>query len=320
MLTSSERLIVALAGCGVVGGAFARRVAAAAHNPAWEGPAVSLTRVLVRRRGEIRPVWPRAVTLDLDEYLASRADAFVEAIGGIEPALTIARHVLSRGGVFVTANKELVARHGAVLGQLARSSGGRLGVDATVGGGVPIVRTIREILVGNSVVGIRGILNGTSNFILTRLEQGSDYQTALRTAQARGLAEADPVRDLDGRDVADKLAILAWAAWGADPRTVTVHREGLLPDPLALVGDALRQGGRLRLVGECRLAPSGVVASVRPEIVAADSPLGRTVDEQNRVMIDVAWGSPVELAGQGAGGVPTAAALWGDLIATQGAT
>lgn len=318
MLIPEGRLTVALAGCGVVGGAFARRVATSQHSGDRRAGGVVLTRVLVQRRGEVRPVWPRAVTQDLEEYLAARADAYVEAIGGIEPALTIARRVLSRGGTFITANKALVARHGAGLERLARDAGGRLGVEATVGGGVPVIRTLREVFAGQPVAGIKGILNGTANFVLTRLEEGSDYPAALRAAQARGLAEADPARDLDGRDVAEKLAILAWAAWQVDPRQVVVQREGLLPDPGARVREAQRVGGRLRLVGECRRTSSGIVATVRPEIVPADSPFGRTVNEENRIIIDLGWGMPIELAGPGAGGEPTAAALWSDLVALGG--
>lgn len=318
MLISDGRLSVALAGCGVVGGAFARRVAATQKSRDGRAGGVVLTRVLVQRRGEVRPVWPRAVTQDLEEYLAARADANVEAIGGVEPALTIARRVLSRGGTFITANKELVARHGAGLERLARDSGGRLGTEAAVGGGVPVIRTLREVFAGQPVASIRGILNGTANFVLTRLEEGADLAAAVRAARARGLAEADPARDLDGRDVADKLAILAWAAWGGDPQAVVVRREGLLPDPETLVRDALRVGGRLRLIGECRRTASGIVAAVRPEIVPPGSPFGRTVNEENRVIIDLGWGTPIELAGPGAGGEPTAAALWSDLVALGG--
>lgn len=306
-----EPIRVALAGCGAVGGAFAAlrtRVGRLGHDP------VHLTRVLVRRRGEVRPVWPRSVTLDLDEFLGSNAEVVVEAIGGVEPALTIARHVLGRGGALITANKALVRAHGGELAALAGESGGWLGFDAAVGGGVPMVRAVRDAATREPPRALRGIFNGTANFVLSRLEAGETLTAAVAEARARGLAEADVSRDLDGRDVADKLAVLAWVAWGVDPREVTVSRRGLLPDPGALVAAAAEAGGRLRLVGACHRTPDGIVATVRPEVVAPDSALGRTTGEQNRLIVDLGWSAPLELAGPGAGGVPTAAALWSDLL------
>lgn len=310
MSRPEEPIRVALAGCGAVGGAFAAlksRVGRVGNDP------VQLTRVLVKRRGEVRPVWPRSVTLDLDEFLGSNAEVVVEAIGGLEPALTIARHVLGRGGALITANKALVRAHGVELTALANESGGWLGFEAAVGGGVPMVRAVREAAALGAPESLRGIFNGTANYVLSRLEAGETLAAAVAAARARGLAEADVSRDLDGRDVADKLAVLAWVAWGVDPREVAVSRRGLLPDPAALVAAARATGGRLRLVGACQRTPDGIVATVRPEVVAPDSALGQTVGEQNRLVVNLGWAAPLELAGPGAGGVPTAAALWSDL-------
>lgn len=305
-------LTIALAGCGAVGGALARLLRT---TTTADGRRARVTSVLVRRTGEPRPVPPQAVTLDLEEFLGSRAEIVVEAIGGIEPALTIARRVLGRGGKLVTANKTLIATHGAELADLARASGGWLGFDAAVGGGVPVVRMLRETLRGLPVQAIRGVLNGTANYLLSRLEASASYDEALAEARAHGFAEADPSRDLDGRDVADKLAILAWVAWGVDPATVRVDRVGLAPDPAALVREAARRGGRLRLVGECSMTGGTVRARVRPAVVPADSALGRTLHEQNRVEISLGWTGPLTLSGPGAGGAPTAGALWGDIQA-----
>ena len=179
--------------------------------------------------------------------------------------------MLGRGGRLVTANKALMAVRGVTLSALARRSGGWLGFEASVGGGVPMVRTLRHALAGQPVRGFRGILNGTANYVLTRLEAGDDLSAAIASAQERGLAEADPSRDLDGRDVADKLAILAWIAWGVDPGSVRVDRTGLPRDAATQVRSAGNRGGRLRLVGECRQGPSGLTASVRPEVVPAGS-------------------------------------------------
>lgn len=312
MRPSERPLTVALAGCGAVGRALVRVLSGARTE---DGRAVRLLRVLVKRIEEVRPVPSQLVTVDLDEFLASPAEVFVEAIGGFEPGHTIARRVLGRGGRLVTANKALIAAHGASLAALARESGGWLGFDAAVGGGVPVVRTLRDALCGLPVTAINGILNGTANYVLTRLEAGATLREALAEARMRGLAEADPGRDLDGRDVADKLAILAWVAWGIDPARVVVDRTGLLPDPERLVHQAGETGGRLRLVGECTIHGGAVRARVRPAVVAPDSPFGRTLREQNRVEIGLGWAGPLELSGPGAGGAPTASALWGDIQA-----
>jgi len=283
------------------------------------GRPIEVVRVLVRRPLGTRPPGPLAalpparVTTDLDSFLRTAADVVVEAIGGCDVAAVLADHVLSRGGHLITANKALIAARGAHLASLAAAGGGTLSYDAAVGGGVPVVRVLRSALGGARVRSIRGILNGTANFVLTRLEGGDPLDRALALATAQGLAEQDATRDLDGRDVADKLAVLAWAAWGVAPAAVTVRREGLLPDPERLVRQAAAAGGRLRLVGECTFEHGVVQATVRPEVVAADSSFGRTVGEENRVAITVGWSTPVELSGPGAGGVPTAASLWGDL-------
>jgi homoserine dehydrogenase len=304
---------VAVAGCGTVGGALLRRLL---DGPEVRGRPVTVARVLARRAtpGRIGLLPAGALTTELHHFLQTPADLVVEAIGGLEPAATIARHVLSRGGRLVTANKLLVATHGEELAILARRSGGWFGFDAAVGGGVPVVRALQGALRDQPVGSIRGILNGTANFVLTRLEEGADLAGAVRQAREQGLAEVDASRDLDGRDVADKLSILAWVAWGVAPRLVPVRREGLPRDVAAQARHAIQSGGRLRLVGECRRDAAGITASVRPEVVPAASSLGRTVEAQNRVEIEVGWEAPVELAGPGAGGEPTASALWHDLV------
>jgi homoserine dehydrogenase len=309
-------LRVALAGCGTVGGALLDVLRSGV--PAGGRP-VEVVRVLAR--GAVGRARPKAVaglpsgclTTDIHAFLRTPADVVVEAIGGCSPAAEIAEHVLSRGGHFLTANKTLVAARGAQLAALAGAAGGTFSYDAAVGGGVPVIRVLRSSTGARPVRSIRGIHNGTAKFVQTRHEAGDPLHAALAMATARGLAEADASRDLDGRDVADKLAVLAWVAWGVAPESVTVRREGLLPDPEVLVRQAVAAGGRLRLVGECRFEDGAVQATVRPEVVAPDSTFGRTLGEENRVAITVGWSTPIELAGPGAGGAPTAASLWGDL-------
>jgi len=312
-MSAPAPLRVALAGCGAVGRPLLERFL---DGGTVAGRPVTVARVLVRtpRLAPRFDLPGNRWTTDLGAFLRTPADVVIEVIGGMSPATEIAEHVLGRGGRLVTANKTMVAARGMELANLARRSGGWFGFEASVGGGVPVVRTLRHALAGQPVRSFRGILNGTANYVLTRLEGGDGLPAALAAARARGLTEADPARDLDGRDVADKLAILAWLAWGVDPGSIQVQRTGLPDHAAAMVQSARERGGRLRLIGECRLGGSGIAATVRPEVVPADSALGQTVEEQNRLEIELGWGAPITLSGPGAGGAPTAAAIWSDLV------
>jgi homoserine dehydrogenase len=282
---------------------------------------VEVIRVLVRDGNRPRAGVSDAgvLTSDVDHFIATDADIVVEALGGIEPAHRIATATLRRGARFVTANKSLIAAHGAELAGLARRSGGTLCFDAAVGGGVPVLRLITSALGGTPPRVVRGILNGTANFILTLIERGRNFDDALALARACGFAETDSTRDLDGRDAADKVAIVAWTAFGIAPDRVLVRRRGLLPDPERLVRLAQLVDGRLRLVAECERIDDGsaVVASVEPIIVAADSSLGSTLFEDNRIELHAGWSAPLAASGPGAGGTPTAAALLSDLACAQ---
>jgi homoserine dehydrogenase len=301
---------IALAGCGVVGGELARLIADR-HNHD-----LSISAVLVRDKEKERNVpIPRSLfTNDVDEFLSCSADIIVEAIGGISPAEQIAHHALARGTRFITANKALLAHSGDTLLALARRNGAAIEFEAAVGGGVPVVRALRHSLRKVPVRRIRGILNGTSNYILSRIERGHSFDEALRAAQAGGFAEADSSRDLSGLDSADKIRVLAWAAYGVAPQSVHVECTGLLPDPQVLVHGAAREGRRVRLIATCERNERGVQAYVRPELVAPDSPFGRALDEQNVITLDLGWNQEITLAGPGAGGLPTATAILGDIL------
>jgi homoserine dehydrogenase len=310
---------VALAGCGTVGSELVRMLHhGAAETRARHGLRFELVRVLVAHADRPRPdELDRALlTTDLDAFLASaaEADVVVEAIGGTEPALTLARAALARGKRLVTANKALVAAHGPELAALARRHGGRLDFESAAAGGIPIVRTLRESLSLTGIRSVRGILNGTTNYILSRLEDGWSFADALADAQARGFAEADPSRDLSGEDAADKLRILAWLAFGTEPARLEVRRRGLKHGADRLARAARALGGAVRLVAEAALVPEGVVASVEPVLVPAGGDLGRTRDEENLVVVESEWNGRIRLAGPGAGGGPTASALLGDLV------
>jgi len=313
----AARKRIAIAGCGVVGTALLRLL-----DEQRERFPYDVESVLVRDAGRRRDcgVSDAVITSALDDFLDADAAIVVEALGGIEPAKTIAQHTLSRGGTFITANKALVAACGADLEGLARRHQGTFRYDATVGGGVPTIRLLETSLGGQRPRAVRGILNGTSNFVLTLLEQGASFETALAEARRRGFAEADVSRDLDGRDAADKVAILAWRAFGLAPQDVRVRRVALPADPARLVRLASALNGSVRLLGECELLDDGktVVASVEPVIVRPRSGFARTVFEENRVEVDAGWSSPLSVSGPGAGGAPTAAALVSDLLASAG--
>ncbi len=315
-----RRIRLAVAGCGTVGGELLRRVEHERGALALRhGVEITVVRVLVRDTARARDVrLPRGVlTTDVARFLETDADVVVEALGGLDPAAGIAVATLSRGARYVTANKALVASAGGSLAEIARRHGGTLRFDASVGGGVPVLRLVESALGATPPRLVRGILNGTSNFVLTLVERGATLDDALAEARRRGFAEADAARDLDGRDAADKIAIVAWAAFGVEPQRVLVRRRGLLPDPARLVRLAQGAGGRLRLVAECALTDEGdVVASVEPTIVAADGALGRTELEGNRVELHAGWSAPLAASGPGAGGAPTATALLSDILET----
>lgn len=308
---------VALAGCGTVGGGLLRLLRE--ESDALErmhGVRFEVVRVLVREAGRERGVAlpSGVVTTDVARFLAAEADLVVEALGGVEPARTIARVVLGAGRGFVTANKALIAAHGAELAEIARESGATLGYEAAVAGGVPVIRTLRDALAPTGVTAIGGILNGTTNFVLTRMHDGASFADSLAEARARGLAEADPSRDLDGTDAADKISILAWQAFGIRPDRVRIERTGLVPAPERIVADARALGGVAKLVAECVRLPTGVAAAVEPVIVSPDSVLAGVSAEENVVEIATRHDGVIRLAGPGAGASPTASAILGDML------
>ena len=320
-LTPTKVVRVALAGCGAVGSALLRELVARRDAIALRyGVEFVLTRVLVRDVDRRRDAtFDRGLlTNDVDEFLATGADVVVEAIGGLEPALRIAESALGRGRQLVTANKLLLAAHGSSLAARARANDTTLRYDAAVGGGVPILRLLDESLGAGGPARVRGILNGTANFVLSHIENGASFDEALDEARAAGFAEADASRDLDGRDAADKIALIAWTAFGIAPEALFVRRVSLLPAPQQFVRLASRLGARVRQVAECALVSDCVVASVEPLLVAPESALARTHHEGNHVDVFAGWRAPLSASGPGAGGLPTATALLSDLVSTSG--
>lgn len=311
---------IALAGCGVVGGALVRLLdEARGAIEARHGIRFEIAKILVRDLALERnlPVPTALFTDNLSELLAAECDVVVEAIGGDEIAGEIARAALGRGSRFITANKELIASTGCELAALARTSSTSLDFGAAVGGSAPVISLLRDLLGASSPECVRAILNGTSNFILTELERGKSFSSAVDAARTSGLAEADVSRDLDGRDAAAKLAIIAWISFGVRPSDLLVRRIGLNPDPSRLVRHAALLGRRIRYIAECSALDEGrLCASVEPVLVDETSSFARTRFEDNRVEVYLGWAAPLSVSGPGAGGAPTAVALLGDLVSS----
>jgi homoserine dehydrogenase len=309
---------VGLAGCGVVGGSLVRLLDDCAETiAARHGVRIELSRILVRdvKRDRGLTLPSTIFTNDWASFVAEDVDVVVEAIGGTDTAGEIARAALRGGRKFITANKELIASDGNELAALARDSEGSLDFGASVGGSAPVISLLRDLLGVAAPRSVRGILNGTSNYLLTQIERGLSYANALANAQQRGLAEADSSRDLDGRDAAAKLSIIAWISYGIAPSALRISRIGLTPGADVLAGHAAVLGGRVRFLAECITLPGReIITSVEPVIVPANSSFGRTELEDNRVEVDLGWAAPLTVSGPGAGGPPTATALLGDLL------
>ncbi|HMA19560.1 MAG TPA: homoserine dehydrogenase [Gemmatimonadaceae bacterium] len=314
----SARVRVGLAGCGVVGGALVRLLDESAESiESRYGVKFELSRVLVRdaERDRGLPVPNSLFTSDRQEFLSHETDIVVEAIGGCDPASEIARSSLSRGRRFVTANKELIASEGAELASLAREKSAALDFGASVGGSAPVISLLRDLLGTSTPRSVRGILNGTSNYVLTLIERGASLEHAIEEARSRGLAEANCTRDLDGSDVSAKLAIVVWMSFGIAPSAVRITRTGIMSQTPHLIEAARVLGGKVRLVGECEaVGKSGVAAWVEPVVFDENHAFARTELEDNRIEVDLGWTSPLTVSGPGAGGVPTATALLGDLL------
>jgi len=255
-------------------------------------------------------------------------DAVVEMIGGTDgPALDLARECFGAGRSLVTANKAMIAQHGLSLAEQAEGSGAALLFEAAVCAGTPILQTLREGLVGNRIDRIEGILNGTSNYILSAMErQGEDFGAVLSEAQRLGYAEADPALDVDGGDAAHKLAILAALAFGVRPRFEEVEIEGIRDIRAADIRQAERLGYSVRLVAMADMerdgdAPARLLQRVRPCLLPADHPLASIDGPTNAVLAQGDYAGPILLQGAGAGSESTASAIVSDVVAlARGAT
>jgi homoserine dehydrogenase len=317
--SSPARCRVGILGFGTVGSAIARRLT----SP--DSPSIlQLTHICDRRAREKRarqpePLASRLVWTDrFDDLLASDVDIIVEAVVGAEPAGDYVRGALLAGKSVVTANKQVIAHHGHALLTLAERQGRQLRFEAAVGGAMPIVRAVCDGLAGERIIRIEAILNGTTNAVLSRMdESGCAVDEAVADACARGYAEADPSADLDGRDAAAKLAILCAIAFGlrVPPRDIeTRSAAGVAADDFL---KARQRGGTIRQIARAEFVPdrSSLVAWVAPTFVPSTSIFARAAGPQNAAVITGAYAGEITLTGQGAGGDATAVAAVGDLIA-----
>ena len=317
--TTSGVCRVGLLGLGTVGAAVAdllvrRRDEIAARA----GLAVHLQRAAVANPERQRDVVLPDGVLAYDARVVVEdpaVDIVAELIGGIEPARTYIHAALARGKAVVTANKQLMSARGDELRAAAAAAGVDLFFEASVGGGIPIIKTIQEALAGNRISQIMGIVNGTTNFILTRMaHDGVGFAEALAEAQRRGYAEADPSDDVDGHDAAAKLAILASVAFNSRVAGADVYREGIGAVTPRIIGYARELGYVVKLLAIARQVDGAIEARVHPALLPVPHPLAAVVEELNAVLIE---GDPVGLVvleGRGAGGGPTASAVMGDLI------
>lgn len=312
---------VAIVGFGTVGSGVARLLLE--HGPRiarQAGRMVELARVvdtdLTRRRDVTLP--EGVLTDDLSAVLNDpEIVAAVEVVGGLEPARSIVLKLLESGKDIVTANKALLAEHGRELFQRARQLGRSIAFEAAVAGGIPIIAALSESLSVNQIQSIHGILNGTSNFILTQMEhQGADYAAAVAEAQRRGYAEANPAMDVDGTDAAQKLAILAHLAFGAQANWSEIPRTGIDVIELSDIAYARELGYSIKLLAVADLDEQGLALHVSPTLVREGTPLAEVHGAYNAIRVVGDAVGQVFFHGLGAGQMPTAASVVADLVDT----
>jgi homoserine dehydrogenase len=294
---------VGLLGHGTVGSALHELIEQRADAiEATTGARPEISGVLTRSRGEF-------------DDIVARSDLICELIGGLEPARTYILEAMRAGKHVVTANKQVLAEHGEELYETAREAGVQLRFEAAVGGVVPIIRVIHETLAAAHVERVHGIVNGTTNFILTEMTRtGASYQDALRQAQELGYAEADPTDDVTGRDAAAKMAILARLAFDASLTIDQIPYEGIeriTPDDIEY---ARELGLSLKLLGTAERLDDGISVRVHPAFLYGSHPLAAVNGSFNAVTIESPAITEITLSGPGAGGSQTASAVLGDVI------
>lgn len=315
----ADALRVALAGLGTVGGGVIRVLEANRELITRRaGRPIEIVAVSARDRSKDRGVDISGFEWVDDTTALARCDAdvVVELVGGADgPALTLARATLGAGKGFVTANKAMLAHHGLELAQAAETAGVPLKFEAAVAGGIPVIKGLREGAAANAIDRVYGILNGTCNFILSKMEaEGRDFAEVLAEAQALGYAEADPSFDIDGVDAAHKLSILSSIAFGTQPAFGAVAASGIRHVIAADIAEAAALGYRVRLVGVAEAGANGLFQRVHAHLVPLDHPLAHVIGSTNAVVADGNFVGRLLFQGAGAGDGPTASAVVADLI------
>ena len=312
-------LRLGIAGLGTVGAAVVTMIEQQAQVlTARCGRDVKVTAVTARSKAKKRGLSLDDVTWAKDALALANdpeIDCFVELMGGSdEPALSAISAALTNGKSFVSANKALIAKHGLKLAALAEKHGGALNFEAAVGAAIPVIKTLREGLAGTDINRVYGILNGTCNYILTRMEQeGLSFDECLKDAQRLGYAEADPSFDVDGHDTAQKLSILASLAFGTKISQNAVSVEGITSIASEDLKAAADLGYRVKLLGVAVKTKDGIEQRVHPTMVPKTSSIAQVMGVTNAVTIDGVGIPPITLVGPGAGGAATASAVVADI-------
>src|SRR3569623_196367 len=316
----SQSLKVGVAGLGTVGAALIAQIVREREllTIRCGGRRIEVVAVCARSRGKDRGVDLKKMKWSDDPVALAREpgiDVFVELMGGAgDPAKAAVEAALSSGKSVVTANKALLAKHGVRLATLAEKNGVALNFEAAVAGAIPIVRTVREEFAGNAIERIYGILNGTCNYILTRMEQeGLAFEACLKDAQRLGYAEADPTFDIEGHDTAQKLAILASLAFGSKADESAIFVEGISSIQPAAIAAAAELGFRVQLLGVAVKTAKGIEQRVHPTMVRKDSAIAQVMGVTNAVTVDPHGVNPITLLGPGAGGMATASSVLSDI-------
>ncbi|GAA3461558.1 MULTISPECIES: homoserine dehydrogenase [Saccharothrix] len=321
-MPSRKPIRVALLGCGTVGTEVVRLLTdQAADLTARTGAPLELAGIAVRKPNKHREVPADLLTTDAEALVASDVDVVVEVIGGIEPSRTLLLGALRAGKSVVTANKALLAEHSAELFEAADGSGADLYFEAAVAGAIPLLRPLRESLAGDRITRVMGIVNGTTNFILSGMDStGASYAETLEEATRLGYAEADPTADVDGFDAASKAAILASLAFHTRVTAADVHREGIAAVSAADIAAARGLGRTVKLLAICERVTGedgqeSVAVRVHPAMIPRSHPLAGVSAAFNAVFVEADAAGEMMFYGQGAGGAPTASAVVGDLVA-----
>ncbi|MBY0359247.1 MAG: homoserine dehydrogenase [Candidatus Obscuribacterales bacterium] len=303
------RVVLGMLGCGTVGTGVIRLLSQ--HNT------LHLKKVAIKDAGKQRAVTlPCPLTTDPAELVDDpEIEVLIEVMGGEEPALTLIKKAIDKRKHIVTANKEVLAKHGPELFKLSRQKGVAIFFEASVAGGVPLISTIQKGLEANKINSVVGILNGTTNFILSSMEEkGEDFQTALKKAQELGYAEADPTSDIEGYDVAYKLSILSALAFGKFAEPKTIFRQGIAAIAPQDFINAKQFGYRIKLLGRTQMNERGLNTRVQPHLVPLGHPLAAVSGANNGIVVNGDAVGELTMIGPGAGELPTASAVVGDVI------